>query len=315
MNPVGFVYHPDFLRHETGAGHPERPERLQAISDHLRSNGMWDQMNHIEPKCAERAWIELCHPPEYVDLIQTKCESGIQLLDGGDTVVGKDSFRIATLAAGAAMRAVDEVCANTQNANRAFSAVRPPGHHAETSKAMGFCLLNNVAIAARYAQRQYGIERVAIVDWDVHHGNGTQEIFWSDPSVLYVSLHQYPLWPGSGAAGERGEGAGEGYTLNSPMPPGSGEKEYLAEFRSKILPSLKNFAPELLLISAGFDAHKDDPLANIRLTEQSFAKLTEMVREVAELHCAGRIVSVLEGGYNLQALALSVETHLRMLMQ
>ncbi|MCI0708078.1 MAG: histone deacetylase, partial [Ignavibacteriae bacterium] len=180
----------------------------------------------------------------------------------------------------------------------------------ETSTVMGFCLFNNVAIGARYAQKKYGVERVTILDWDVHHGNGTQEIFYADDSVLYISLHQYPYYPGTGAVSERGRGKGEGFTLNCPMPAGSGEKEYLDAFHSTILPALHKFQPELLMVSAGFDAHKDDPLAHINLTENSFGELTKLLMDVADKHSGGKIVSVLEGGYNLDALARSVERHL-----
>ncbi len=311
MNSVAFVYHPDFLKHDTGLGHPERPQRLEAITSHLRSIGMWDKLTHILPGAADAKWIETCHPASYVEEIRRKCESGVQMLDAGDTIVCAESFRVATLAVGAALRGVDEACGSNSSARKVFCAVRPPGHHAETSTAMGFCLFNNIAVAARYAQQRYGLRRVAIVDWDVHHGNGTQEIFWTDRSVLYISLHQYPLWPGTGAADERGDGAGNGFTLNCPMKPGSGGTEYLEAFAEKILPALNDFAPELLLISAGFDAHKDDPLANIQLSESSFAAMTTMLCDVAEKHCGGRILSVLEGGYNLDALARSVESHLK----
>ena len=313
MNSVAFIYHPDFLKHDTGLGHAERPQRLEAITNHLRSVGMWDHLTHIQPGAADLKWIETCHPASYVDEIRKKCESGMQMLDAGDTIVCTESYRVATLAVGAALRGVDEMCRTNAVAKKVFCAVRPPGHHAETSTAMGFCLFNNIALAARYAQLRYGLKRVAIVDWDVHHGNGTQEIFWTDPSVLYISLHQYPLWPGTGAADERGDSAGTGYTMNFPMKPGSGEVEYLEACKQSILPALNNFAPELLLISAGFDAHKDDPLANIQLTEGSFGQMTTMLCDIAERHCRGRVLSVLEGGYNLDALAQSVEAHLSIL--
>jgi acetoin utilization deacetylase AcuC-like enzyme len=216
-------------------------------------------------------------------------------------------------AAGGALAAVDAVA--TGVLLNVFCAVRPPGHHAESDSPMGFCLFNNVAIAARYAQQHYGISKIAIVDWDVHHGNGTQEIFYSDPSVFYISLHQYPFYPGTGGRAETGTGKGEGYTLNVPMRAGSGEAEYLKAFREEILPRLNMYRPELLIISAGFDAHRDDPLANIELTEASFATLTAMLMEVAGKYCQHRIVSVLEGGYNLQALSHSVEAHINELLK
>jgi acetoin utilization deacetylase AcuC-like enzyme len=197
--------------------------------------------------------------------------------------------------------------------NNVFCAVRPPGHHAESDTVMGFCLFNNVAVAARYAQEQYGVEKVAIVDWDVHHGNGTQEIFYEDPTVYYISTHQYPFYPGTGARTETGEGKGRGYTLNCPMRAYSGEEEYLEAFMKDIIPSLEAYKPDLLIISAGFDAHKDDPLANINLTEKNFAQFTAMLMEIADKYTGGKLVSVLEGGYNLQALSQSVEAHVRAL--
>lgn len=224
------------------------------------------------------------------------------MLDEGDTHAVRESFEAALLAAGAVNTAIDAVLQSKVGA--AFCAVRPPGHHAECDRAMGFCLFNNVAIGARYAQRMHRIERVAILDWDVHHGNGTQHIFEADPTVFYISLHQYPFYPGTGAREERGVGEGEGFTLNIPLPAGTGEARYLEAFRNEIVPALQDFKPELLIISAGFDAHRDDPLANMMLTESSYGKMTEQVMGIAP------IVSVLEGGYNLDALARSDEAHI-----
>jgi acetoin utilization deacetylase AcuC-like enzyme len=311
MKTVGFVYHENYLRHETGPEHPERPERLATIVQHLTMIGMWETLKHIEPAAAPLEWVHRVHPPSHTQMIERRCLAGEQVLDSGDTHVCRDSYGIALLAAGGVLRAIDESLQG--NVKNVFCAVRPPGHHAETQSVMGFCLLNNVAIGARYAQQKYGVGRVAILDWDVHHGNGTQEIFWTDPSVLYISTHQYPLWPGTGLTIETGEVAGKGFTLNCPMRPGSGETEYLEAFRERILPALHKFRPELLMISAGFDAHRDDPLANINLTEQSFATMTQLSAEIASKYCGGRIVSVLEGGYNLDALARSVEAHIKTL--
>lgn len=313
MNKVGFFYHPDFLKHDTGPGHPERPARLTAVVNHLLGTQAWKRLTHLQPEAAEVDRIALVHPEAYIRRIEDRCNRGETVLDQGDTHVCAQSFDVARLAVGAVLDGVDQVAGNDLSA--AFCAVRPPGHHAETATAMGFCLFNNAAIAARYAQRRHNVGRVAILDWDVHHGNGTQEIFYEDPSVLYISLHQYPFYPGTGAAEETGSGAGMGFTLNCPMRAGSGEKEYLEAFRSRILPALDRFEPELLLISAGFDAHRDDPLASIELTEESFAKMSRMIREVAERHCGGRIVSILEGGYDLNALAMSVEAHLSVLLE
>ncbi len=311
MNTVGFVYHEQYLEHDTGPEHPERAERLKAIVRHLNQTGVMKNLRQFRPVPASLDWIQKAHPVSYIQMIERRCLAGEIVLDSGDTHVSRESYGIALLAAGGVLRAIDEVIQGTTT--RVFCAVRPPGHHAETHSVMGFCLFNNVAIGARYAQQKHGIGRVAILDWDVHHGNGTQEIFWTDPSVLYISTHQYPLWPGTGASNETGEGAGEGFTLNCPMRPESGEKEFIEAFHNQIMPALHKFRPELLMISAGFDAHRDDPLANINLTEQSFAKMTEFASEIASKYCGGRIVSVLEGGYNLDALARSVETHLKAL--
>ena len=229
------------------------------------------------------------------------------MLDGGDTCASGDSFDVALHAAGAALRAVDAVM--TGEAVSAFCAVRPPGHHAERDEPMGFCLLNNAAIAARHAQRRHGADRVAILDWDVHHGNGTQHIFEEDPSVLYISLHQYPFYPGTGSRAEQGIGRGKGATLNVPLPAGTGEEGYRAAFHDEVLPALDDFRPALLIISAGFDAHRDDPLADMLLTDESYAEFTCLVKRFAPT------VSVLEGGYDLEALARSVEAHLRALRE
>ncbi|MEK6755891.1 MAG: histone deacetylase [Bacteroidota bacterium] len=313
MSTVGFIYHPDYLKHDTGIGHPERSQRLETLVQHLLNTPLWQQLSHLRPEPAPLEWVHKVHPERYSAMIKVRCLGGEQILDSGDTHVCRESYDVALLAAGGVLQGVDEVM--TGKLKSAFCAVRPPGHHAETSTVMGFCLFNNIAIGARYAQQRYGVERVAIIDWDVHHGNGTQEIFYEDDSVFYISLHQYPYYPGTGAASERGEGRGDGFTLNCPMGAGSVEKDYLDAFQTQILPALHKFQPQLVMISAGFDAHKDDPLAHINLTEDSFAKMTELVAEISSKYSGSRIVSVLEGGYNLQALARSVETHLKVLGQ
>ncbi len=309
MNTVGFIYHPEYLKHDTGSGHPERPDRLRALVKHLLGTELWKQLHHLQPTAPAVEWLTAVHPESYVKSIEQRCRSGVRILDFGDTRVCRDSYDVALLAVGGVLLGVDQVISGELSS--AFCALRPPGHHAETQTAMGFCLFNNVAVGARYAQKKYGLERVAILDWDVHHGNGTQEIFYDDPTVLYLSLHQYPYYPGTGAANETGTGLGEGYTVNCPMPAGSGWKEYEAAFRSTILPALHRFQPQLLMISAGFDAHRDDPLAHIQLTDDSFAEMTKMMMEIASAYCNGKIVSVLEGGYHLEALARSVERHLQ----
>ncbi len=307
-HPLSFIYHPDTLTHDTGPGHPERPDRLKYLISHLMGTDLWSTMEHLRPDAAPRERLLRVHPEEYVAWVEKSIADGTTLLDSGDTHVSQGSFRAALLAAGGACFAVDRACGDDKV--HAFCAGRPPGHHAGTRTAMGFCLFNNVAIAARYAQERYGVGRVAVVDWDVHHGNGTQDIFWKDPSVLYISTHQFPLWPGTGTRDERGSGEGEGYTLNIPMSPGSGEDAYSAAFRDSVIPAMTAFEPDLIIISAGFDAHEDDPLANIQLRDESFAMLTTMV---ADVPTEAGIVSVLEGGYDLRALAKSVELHLRIL--
>jgi acetoin utilization deacetylase AcuC-like enzyme len=312
MSKLGFIYHSDYLKHDTGIGHPERPARLEALVQHLLGTSLWSELSHLRPEHAAPEWIHAIHPERYTSMIKSRCRVGEHMLDEGDTRVSKDSYDVALLAAGAVLLGVDEVM--TGRLDRAFCAVRPPGHHAGISTVMGFCLLNNVAIGARYAQLRHNAKRVAIVDWDVHHGNGTQEIFYEDNTVLYISLHQFPYYPGTGSTAERGAGPGEEFTLNCPMGAGSVEKDYLDAFQAHIRPALQSFQPELLLISAGFDAHKDDPLAGINLTDASFARMTDLLLGVTRECCEGRVVSVLEGGYNLQALSLSVSAHLNAML-
>lgn len=310
---TGFVYHDLYLEHDTGAGHPERPDRLRAITRHIQNTFLWTQLQRplIDP--ASEEWILKVHSSQHWKFVKESCLRGIEVLDQGDTLICAKSYDVALLAVGGVLAGVDAVM--TGILRNVFCAVRPPGHHAESNAVMGFCLFNNVAIAARYAQQKYGAEKIAIVDWDVHHGNGTQEIFYEDPSIFYISTHQYPFYPGTGARTENGTGRGKGFTLNCPMRSGSEEREYLETFTKEIIPALDGYRPDLIILSAGFDAHKDDPLANINLTEGTFGKLTILMREVANKYCEGRIVSVLEGGYNLQALARSVEVHLQELMK
>ena len=303
MHQLVFLYDDLFLQHQPPQGHPEQPDRLRSVVQHLKECRLWETLNHLPCIPASSEQLLSVHSLRHVDFVREVCNSGGGLLDEGDTHAVPRSFNVATQAAGAVTVAIDAVLEN--KATRAFCAVRPPGHHAEHDRPMGFCLFNNVAIGACHAQNKHGIEKVAILDWDVHHGNGTQHIFEEDPTVFYISLHQYPFYPGTGARNERGFGKGEGYTLNIPLPAGTGEERYLKAFTDEIVPALERYKPELLIISAGFDAHKDDPIGGMRLTEQSFGMMTRLVRDIAP------VVSVLEGGYNLQALGRSVETHLR----
>jgi acetoin utilization deacetylase AcuC-like enzyme len=312
MTATGLVTHPDYLKHVAGHGHPESPERLKAIGAHLHRSGLMDQLTELpvvhRTEADLASWIDAAHAAGYREALHRIVPAqGVSYLDA-DTGVSPGSWPAALAAVGGTLSAVDEVMGG--RINNAFCAVRPPGHHAESRRGMGFCLFNNVAIAARYLQRRHQIGKVAIVDWDVHHGNGTQEIFYDDPTVLYVSTHQSPLYPGTGAEAETGTGAGKGYTLNCPMPSGRDDDDYAAVFVKRVIPALKAFGPDFILISAGFDAHRDDPLAGMHVTEAGFGELTRQVRGLADEACGGRIVSCLEGGYNLPALAGSVGAHL-----
>ncbi|MGQ9573760.1 MAG: histone deacetylase family protein [Thermoguttaceae bacterium] len=310
---TALVYGQIYLRHQTSQGHPERPERLSAIIHRLEKTGLWEQMVRLQPVPAEEKWLATVHAPEYIEHVRRQCREGARFLDSLDTPVCKESFDVAAAAAGGVLAAVDAVIEG--RVRNAFCAVRPPGHHATRSRAMGFCLFNNVAIAARYAQQHHKLSKVLIVDWDVHHGNGTQAAFEDDPSVLYFSVHQYPFYPGTGAADEKGRGPALGTKINVPLPAGSGDPEYRRAFEQSLRPAALAFGPELVLISAGFDAHSQDLLGGMKVSSRQFAHLTQIVRQIADQCCRGRLVSVLEGGYDLEALADCVEAHVRVLMQ
>ena len=310
---TGFVYDAVYLRHITGSGHPERPERLEAIVARLQAAGLLETLTRIKLRPAEEKWLTAVHTPEHIAALRELHAQGERFAGSRDTPVSESSYEVALMAAGGVLAAVDAVMAG--EVRNAFCAVRPPGHHATHDKSMGFCLLNNVAIAARYVQKKHKLPKVLIVDWDVHHGNGTQDIFYEDPSVFYFSVHQYPFYPGSGSADERGAGEGKGQTLNVPLPAGSGNAEFQQAFSQKLLPAARQFRPDFVLVSAGFDAHEDDLLGQMRVTTEGFAQLTAIVRQIAEEHCRGRLVSVLEGGYDLDGLATSVEAHVRALVE
>jgi len=310
---TAIVYDEVYLEHETTAGHPERPERLLETIETLRVSGVYDELLELKPTAAPLEWVAAVHSTEYIQRVRSTSEDAPAYLDSADVPVSRRSYEVALMAAGGVLRAVDAIMAG-QAAN-AFCAVRPPGHHALESKAMGFCIFNNVAIGARYVQGKYKLPRVLIVDWDVHHGNGTEAEFYDDPNVLYFSVHQYPFYPGTGAESDRGRGEGLGSTINVPLPAGSGGGVYLETFEKVLRPAAMEFRPDFLFISAGFDAHRHDLLGGMDLTAEGFAELTEVVMEIAEKCCEGRLVSVLEGGYNIEALAACVEAHIRVLMR
>lgn len=300
--------HPACFDHATPEGHPERPARIRAVEQKLGGEE-FKALKREQAPAADLKTIALCHPMEYVEAIKEAVPaSGIVHLDG-DTILSPASLETGLRCVGSGMRAVDAVFAKT--VSNAFCAIRPPGHHAETAKPMGFCFFNHAAIAARYAQRKYGIERVALVDFDVHHGNGSQDIFWADKSVMYCSTHEMPLYPGTGAKSERGE---HNTVVNAPLSAGDGGDQFHEAMETVILPRLKGFKPELLIVSAGFDAHTRDPLANLNLVEADYAWVTRALMDVADDSASGRIVSLLEGGYDLQGLANSSAAHVDALM-
>ena len=308
MAKTAFLTSPLSLRHDTGPAHPERAGRLAAIARRLEAGGLLAELAVEEAPAADREAIALVHDPAYVAAVESSIARGARVLDEGDTRVSADSFRAALAAAGGAIRAADLVLDRV--ADNAFVAVRPPGHHAERAEALGFCLFNSAAVAAAHLRARRGVERVAILDWDVHHGNGTQHLFEADPTVFYASLHQWPLYPGTGRAEERGVGAGEGATLNCPQDPGAGDREWLGALEGRILPAIEAFRPGFVIVSAGFDAHARDPLAQTNLSTAAFGAMTRAVTDLARRLCGGRVVSLLEGGYDLDALAESVEAHL-----
>jgi len=307
---IGVVYHLSYLKHNEGVKHPERSARLKALLEALEETGLKEELTWMRPEPAGEDVLCLVHTREYVGWLEEFCRGGGGYVDV-DTPVGENTFRIACLAVGGVVRGVEAVVGG--EVERCFCAVRPPGHHAEKDKAMGFCYFNNVAIGAKYALENLGVRRIFIVDWDAHHGNGTQNAFYDTDKVFYFSIHQYPFYPGTGAEYERGEGAGEGFTLNVPVPAGTGDEEYIRVFEDVVVPAIRDYKPELIMISCGFDPYVNDHLTHLRLTERAFYEMTRMVCELADEACSGRVVSVFEGGYSIAGIKKCGIAHIRAL--
>ncbi|RJR17573.1 MAG: histone deacetylase [Desulfobacteraceae bacterium] len=314
MRRTGFLYDERFLLHQGGPEHPEAPERLLAILKGASENGLIGSLTRLEGVLPDFCWVEAVHSRHYITRFEEACLKGLGNLDHPDNEICEDSFLAAMLAAGGVIEASKKIMEGSMD--NAFCAVRPPGHHATQDKAMGFCLLNNVAIAARYLQNAWGLERIGIVDFDVHHGNGTQHIFEEDDSVFFYSIHEHPsfAYPGTGREFEIGRGNGQGFTLNSPMLPGAGDEEYLDAIERLLVPAFDSFRPEFILVSAGFDGHKDDDMGDILLTTEGFASIMKKIMDICLRHSKGRILSVLEGGYCLERLPELARGHLEVLL-
>ncbi len=313
MKRTGFVYDERYLLHLTGDYHPESPERLKAIYKGLSDSGLLDKLTVMSAEKANQRWIEEVHDIRYIMRFEETCISGLPEFDHPDNGICRETYEVALLAVGGVLRAVDEMMSG--NIDNAFCAVRPPGHHAEVDTPMGFCYFNNVAIAARYLQKQYGIERVGIIDFDVHHGNGTQHIFDQDSSVFYYSVHEHPsfAYPGTGREFERGVAEGTGFTLNSPILPGKGDDEYRKKIMQEMVPAIEEFQPEVILLSTGFDAHSSDLMSGTNLSTDGYDFITKTIVGLGSTYAKGRVISVLEGGYNLQILPVLVENHIKIL--
>ncbi len=314
MKRTGFLYDERYLLHDTGPGHPESPDRLRAIYQGIKDADLLSKLTIIQASRADLKWVETVHAKNYIERFEAACRSGNSMFDYPDNQICADTFETALLTVGGVLDAAGQVIMG--KLDNVFCAVRPPGHHAEYDQAMGFCYFNNVAIAARYLQIEWGIQRVAIVDFDVHHGNGTQHIFEEDPDVFYYSIHQHPTFafPGTGRAFETGSGEGIGSTRNYPVLPGHGDKEYLGLIQRDFIPVIEAFSPEVIIVSAGFDAHVDDDMSDIKLSTQGYTRMMERIVALAELYSDGRVISVLEGGYCLKRLPELAANHVKVLL-
>lgn len=302
-----------YLKHDTGELAWENIRRLKALHEGLKDADLLGSLHPLTPQKADLEWVELVHRKEYIEVVKRDARSGAKVLSTGHTLLSKDSYDVALWAVGGVLAACNAVMEG--KIRNAFCAVRPPGHHAGRDKGMGFCIFNNAAVAARYVQKKYRVGKVLIVDWDVHHGNGTQEIFYEDGSVFYFSTHQWPWYPFTGSEEETGEGEGRGTILNAPLPAGSGDDELVAVFENRLFPQALKFKPEFILVSAGFDSRNADPLGRFRLTDEGFKKLTRVMLRIADETAEGRLVSILEGGYSLKGLSLAVPAHIEALIE
>ncbi|MDI6703570.1 MAG: histone deacetylase [bacterium] len=306
MIRIGIAYHPDYTKHETG-GHPENKQRVARTIEYLKQSRINKDLLYITPNLASIEEIMLVHPKSYIESIEKACKTDRRYLDA-DTLISPDSFDVALLAVGGVISCVNSVMEG--KVKTGFALVRPPGHHACKEKAMGFCIFNNISIGVRYAKKLYDLHRILIIDFDVHHGNGTQEIFYDDPEVLYFSLHQYPFYPGTGDKGQVGTGNGKGYTVNVPLLAGGGDLEYKEGFEQYLIPRAIKFNPELIFVSAGFDAYKGDPLGGMNLSIDGYRMIGRLICELASQTCEGKVISSLEGGYNLETLPILIEAYL-----
>jgi acetoin utilization deacetylase AcuC-like enzyme len=314
MKRTGFLYDERYLLHDTGPGHPESADRLRAIYQGIKDADLLSKLTIIQGSRTDLKWVETVHAKNYIERFEAACRSSNSMFDYPDNQICADTFETALLAVGGVLDAAGQVIMG--KLDNVFCAVRPPGHHAEYDQAMGFCYFNNVAIAARYLQIEWGIQRVGIVDFDVHHGNGTQHIFEEDPDVFYYSIHQHPTFafPGTGRAFETGSGEGTGSTRNYPVLPGHGDKEYLGLIQRDLIPVIEAFSPEVIIVSAGFDAHVDDDMSDIKLSTQGYTRIMERIVALAELYSNGRVISVLEGGYCLKRLPELAANHVKVLL-